>query len=82
MAGAALFLPAVSFIGTLLLAPRRVSRRRMCRRCSAMPLGKALGGRATELRPLNPFAIARMASCHLLAERYDGDDGMRSTTSA
>ena len=32
---------------------------------------RALGGQATELQPVNPFTIGRMASCHLLAERFE-----------
>jgi hypothetical protein len=73
MAGAVLFLPAIVALGTFLspstLAPATAH--------VAPLLGDAiwartLGGRAAELRPVEPFSIARMISCHALAER--GDD--------
>ncbi|MEO7156606.1 MAG: transglycosylase domain-containing protein [Vicinamibacterales bacterium] len=72
VAGAFLLLPALSLVGSL-LAP---SQPKPATTHVPMLLGEAiwargLGGRATELQPLNPFTIARMASCHLLAERSD-----------
>jgi hypothetical protein len=72
MAGAFLFLPAITFLGNL-LSPSRLT----ATRSHVPPLlghaiwARALGGRATGLRPLEPFGVARMMSCHLLAERFD-----------
>jgi hypothetical protein len=72
MAGALLFLPAVSMVGGL-LAPSQPTPSTT----GVPPLighaiwARANGGRATELQPINPFTLGRMASCHLLAERFD-----------
>lgn len=67
-----MFLPAIGFLGDM-LSPSKLTPS-----ASHVPplvadaiWARALGGRATELRPLNPFTIARMASCHMLAERHD-----------
>ena len=72
VAGGFLLLPAVSLVGSL-LAPSQPTPA-----TTHVPLlvgeaiwARGLGGRATELQPVNPFTIARMASCHLLAERSD-----------
>jgi hypothetical protein len=69
VAGALLFLPAVTFVGNM-LAPTQPALA-----ASRVPaiVGEALwaranGGRATELQPINPFTLGRMMSCHLLAE--------------
>jgi hypothetical protein len=72
VAGAFLLLPALSLVVSMLtpteLEPATVH---------VPPLlgeaiwARGLGGRATELQPINPFTIGRMASCHLLAERLD-----------
>jgi len=75
VAGGFLFLPAISFIGSM-LAPTQ----------PALPtthlpklVGDALwaefaGGRSTELQPINPFSLGRMISCQLLAERFRDRD--------
>jgi len=72
VAGAFFMLPALSFIGTMLLP----SQPTPAATHTAPVLGdalwaRALGGRATELQPMNPFTIGRMVSCHALAERFD-----------
>lgn len=71
VAGALLFLPAISFVGSM-LAPTH----------PALPtthtpklVGDALwaefaGGRANQLQPINPFTLGRMISCQVLAERF------------
>lgn len=71
VAGGLLFLPAISFVGSM-LAPTE----------PALPtthvptlVGDALwaefaGGRANELQPINPFSLGRMLSCQVLAERF------------
>jgi len=72
VAGAFLLLPTLSFIGTM-LAPSQPTPSQ----AHVSPLlGKAmwavaLGGRATELQPMNPFTIGRMVACHALAERFE-----------
>lgn len=77
MAGAALFLPAIVALGTF-LSPSTLTPASG----HVSPLlgdaiwARTLGGRATELRPVEPFSIARMISCHLLAER-DGERAER-----
>lgn len=75
MAGAVLFLPTISFVGTMLLPNQPVPA------VQQVPplLGDAIwartnGGRATALQPLNPFTIGRAASCHILAERFEPDE--------
>ena len=72
VAGALLFLPAVSMIGGLLMPSQPTPA------ATGVPplIGHAIwaranGGRATELQPINPFTLGRMASCHLLAERFE-----------
>jgi hypothetical protein len=75
VAGAFLLLPAVGVIGQLMLpfdppppmahAPELIGQ---------AIWAKFLGGRATELQPINPFTLARMLSCHALAERYDAGE--------
>ncbi len=85
VAGAVLFLPAISFVGTLLCAVAARSRPRR----TVPPLladaiwARANGGRATQLQPLNPFTIARTATCHVFAE-FDEPERRetRSTTNA
>ena len=71
IAGACLFLPAVTLIGSLFLPadpPRATAH--------VPPLmgeaiwAKTLGGRSSALQPINPFTLGRMISCHVLAERY------------
>lgn len=77
VAGALLFLPAITFLGHL-LSPSPLT----AAEAHAPPLlghaiwARTLGGRATELRPLEPFGIARMVSCHVLAARF-GDQAER-----
>lgn len=75
IAGAALFLPVISFVGTLLSPSQPVPA------TEPVPalLGEAIwaranGGPAAELQPINPFTIGRIASCHLLAERHEGSE--------
>lgn len=77
VAGAALFLPAVSWIGNL-LAPSHPAPS-----VAHVPpvLGDAIwaranGGRATALLPLDPISIGRMAGCHVLAE-WNADPSQR-----
>lgn len=72
LAGAVFVLPAIVAVGTF-LSPSTLTPA-----TSHVPplLGdaiwaRALGGRAAELRPFEPFSIARMISCHALAERWD-----------
>jgi hypothetical protein len=69
VAGGLLFLPAVGFLGGMFVPtppPQAATH--------VPPLvGDALwavsnGGRATELQPINPFTIGRLASCHIWAE--------------
>jgi hypothetical protein len=70
MAGAVLFLPAIVALGTF-LSPSTLTPASS----HVAPLlgdaiwARTLGGRAAELRPVEPFSIARMISCHVLAER-------------
>lgn len=72
MTGAGLFLPAISFIGTMLLPNQPVPAvRRVPPLLADAIWARANGGRATELQPLNPFTIGRAAWCHILAERYE-----------
>jgi hypothetical protein len=72
LAGAALLLPAITWVGNVLSPSPLVPVQ-----ADVPPLladaiwARALGGTATELRPLEPFGVARMVSCHLLAERLD-----------
>lgn len=72
VAGGFLFLPAISFVGSM-LAPTQPPLP-----TTHIPklVGDALwaefdGGRATDLQPINPFSLGRMVSCHLLAETAD-----------
>jgi hypothetical protein len=75
MAGAILFLPAIGFIGTALMPNQPVPAQQGVPPMLADAIWvRANGGRATELQELNPFTIARAASCHILAERYDHAD--------
>lgn len=72
LAGGLLFQPAIVAIGTF-LSPSKLTP--ATTHAPAL-LGdamwaRALGGRATDLRPLEPFAFARMMTCHALAERWD-----------
>ena len=72
MAGAVLLLPAVSFIGTMLLPNQPVPAITHVPPLLADAIwARTNGGRATALQPLNPFTIGRAASCHILAERFD-----------
>jgi len=72
VAGGFLLLPAISLVGSL-LAPSQPEPATT----HVPPLvgeaiwARALGGQATKLQPVNPFTIGRMASCHLLAERFE-----------
>lgn len=71
-AGAALLLPAIALVGTLLAPSQPVpATRRIPALLADAMWARANGGRATELQPLNPFSIAQTAACHLLAERFD-----------
>lgn len=78
MAGAALFLPAIYFVGTMLSPSQPVpASRRVPPLLADAIWARANGGRATELQPLNPFTIGRMASCHILAERHEPAERQR-----
>lgn len=64
-------LPAISFIGTLLLpTPLMPATEPAPALLGDAIWARANGGRAAELQPVNPFTIGRIASCHVLAERY------------
>jgi hypothetical protein len=72
IAGAFLFLPAVTMIGSLLLpveTPQATAH--------VPPLmgdaiwARADGGRATELQPINPISFVRMRACRAIAARTD-----------
>ena len=72
MTGAVLFLPAISFIGTMLLPNQPVPAiQRVPQLLADAIWARTNGGRATELQPLNPFTIGRAAACHILAERFE-----------
>jgi hypothetical protein len=70
VAGAFLFLPAMSFIGTV-VSPSELTAasRHVAPLVGDAIWARALGGTATELQPVNPFTLARMLSCHVMAER-------------
>ena len=69
VAGAALFLPAVSFVGAMLAPSQPVpATTRVPPMLAEAIWARANGGRATRLEPLNPFTIATTAACHVLAE--------------
>ena len=76
--GAVLFLPAIYFLGLWLAPPRPVPEA-----SGAPPLmlealwARADGGRATELRPVNPVNFVQHRVCRALAVRYD-DPKVRS----
>ena len=71
LAGAVLLLPALSFVGDALqpvvLEPSHSPVPPLV--ADAM-WARTLGGRATELQPINPFTVGRLLSCHVLAERH------------
>ena len=59
VAGAALFLPAISFVGTMLAPSQPVpATTRVPPLLADAIWARANGGRATQLQPLNPFTIA------------------------
>ena len=70
--GAILFLPGIYFLGLWLAPPRPVPEA-----SGAPPLmlealwARADGGRATELRPVNPINFVQHRACRALAIRYD-----------
>ena len=69
MAGAALFLPVISLVGTMLAPSQPVpATTRVPARLGDAIWSRASGGRATQLLPLNPFTIATAATCHVVAE--------------
>ena len=69
LAGAALFLPAISFVGAMLAPSQPVpATTHVPPRLADAIWARARGGRATQLQPLNPFTIATAATCHLVAE--------------
>lgn len=72
MTGAVLLLPAISFVGSMLLPnqPEPTVQRVPPLLADAI-WARTNGGRATELQPLNPFTIGRTAACHILAERFE-----------
>jgi transglycosylase-like protein len=72
IAGGFLLLPAIVYVGTF-LSPTQITP---ATRHVPPLIGEALwaragGGQDSQLRQLNPFTIARMASCHLWAETID-----------
>lgn len=75
IAGAALFLPAVSFVGSLLLpAELEPSTTHVAPLLGEAIWARANGGQATELQPINPFTLSRMATCHVMAEQLETRD--------
>ena len=69
VAGAALFLPAISLVGTLLAPSQPVpATTPVPPRLADALWARANGGRATQLQPLNPFTIAATVGCHVFAE--------------
>lgn len=71
-AAGALLLPAIYFVGTMLSPSQPVpATGRVPPLVGDAIWARANGGRATELQPLSPFTIGRMASCHILAERFE-----------
>ena len=69
VAGAALFLPAISFVGTMLAPSQPIpATTRVPPPLADAIWARANGGQATQLQPLNPFTIARTATCHIFAE--------------
>ena len=74
VAGAALFLPAISLVGTLLAPSQPIpATTRVPPRLGDAIWSRANGGRATQLLPLNPFTIATAATCHVVAEFNEPD---------
>jgi hypothetical protein len=72
IAGAALFLPAISFVGNMLSPSQPAPASSHVPPLLADAIwARANGGRAAQLEPLNPFTLGRMASCHVLAERLE-----------
>jgi hypothetical protein len=72
LVGPFLFMPAVSFVGSMLVPAPAVPATVHAPSLLAEAIwARANGGRATQLQPLNPFTVARAASCHLLAERFE-----------
>jgi hypothetical protein len=69
VAGGFLLLPALYWVGSV-LAPSfpAPATTQVPPLLSDAIWARANGGRATELRPFNPFTIGRMMSCHALAE--------------
>lgn len=72
LVGPFLFMPVVSFVGTLLIPSQAVPATVHAPSLLAEAIwARANGGRATQLQPLNPFTVGRAASCHILAERFE-----------
>jgi hypothetical protein len=72
LVGPFLFMPAVSFVGSMLVPSQAVPATVHAPSLLAEAIwARANGGRATQLQPLNPFTVGRAASCHLLAERFE-----------
>lgn len=72
MAGAILLLPALSFVGDALQPSALTPSHDVVPKLVANAIwARNLGGRATELQPMNAFTLGRLVSCHLLAERLD-----------
>jgi hypothetical protein len=78
VAGGFMFLPALVYVGSFLSPSQIVPA------SAHVPplLGEALwaragGGTDSQLRPINPFTLARMAGCHILAETTNDDQTQR-----
>jgi len=70
VAGFAFFLPAITAVGTFLSpTPLTPATAHVAPLLGDAIWARALGGRATELRPVDPLSLARMVTCHALAER-------------
>lgn len=78
VAGGFLFLPAIVYVGTF-LSPSQIAP-------STTPVpplmadalwARAGGGTDSQLRPLNPFTLGRMAACHILAETTHDEQSQR-----
>lgn len=69
VAGAALLLPGITWVGSFLAPSFPVPATTHVPRLLGDAIwARANGGRATELQPFNPFTIGRMMSCHAIVE--------------
>jgi hypothetical protein len=72
IAGGVLLQPAITMVGTLLAPSQPTPSTTPAPRLLADAMwARAMGGRATELQPLNPFTVGRTVSCLIMAERSE-----------